>query len=133
MPMPTADILNQRFGRLVVKEKTQKRYYRSVVWLCQCDCGTFCEVNTTYLRRGIVWACKKCQTSYKRAKRETNYRTDNPKYTIMNRSKTKIILGVNGWLIYFEKQIAERIAIQKGGIVVDLKEAEKIVSNIHSD
>lgn len=33
------DLLNQRFGRLVVIEKTDQRQDGRVVWKCKCDCG----------------------------------------------------------------------------------------------
>lgn len=38
------NLIGQRFGRLTVLEKTNKRYYGYVVWKCKCDCGNIVEV-----------------------------------------------------------------------------------------
>lgn len=38
------DITGQRFGRLTAIKPTDKRFLKSVVWECKCDCG-----NTTYV------------------------------------------------------------------------------------
>ena len=47
------DITNQRFGRLVVLEKTDKRTSnRSIIWKCLCDCGNICEISQDSLNRG---------------------------------------------------------------------------------
>jgi len=34
------DLAGTRFGRLVAREPTDERSNDSVVWLCDCDCGT---------------------------------------------------------------------------------------------
>jgi hypothetical protein len=40
------DLKGQKFGRLTVIEDTGKRTrFRSVIWLCQCDCGNFTDVR----------------------------------------------------------------------------------------
>lgn len=49
--MRTPDLINKRFGSLVVKTLTQERRDGSVIWLCQCDCGNTCTVNTRHLNR----------------------------------------------------------------------------------
>lgn len=134
MAMAPIDITDQRFGKCVAKQILKKRSsQKAVMWLCECDCGEIFEASGSYLRRGLIYACKKCQKTYKRMVKKPNHRVDNPKYTIVNKEKTDIIEGVNGWLIYFSKQVAERIAIQKVGIVVPLKEAEEIVSKLSSE
>lgn len=38
------NLVGQRFGRLTVLEKTNKRYYGYTVWKCVCDCGNIVEV-----------------------------------------------------------------------------------------
>jgi len=46
------DLLNQRFGRLVViSESTVTRY--GVMWLCKCDCGIEAIISGVNLRREI--------------------------------------------------------------------------------
>lgn len=51
------DLTGQRFGRLVVVEKTEKKQDRYVVWKCCCDCGGEIEVNTKRLTRGTITNC----------------------------------------------------------------------------
>lgn len=45
-----ANLIGQKFGRLLVLEKTDKKKNGSLVWLCQCDCGNYKEVSTRELR-----------------------------------------------------------------------------------
>lgn len=53
------NLIGKRFGRLVVKEKTnfKKLNNRSIVWLCVCDCGNEKLVNTTMLKSGKTRSC----------------------------------------------------------------------------
>ena len=47
------DMTGQRFGKLTVLEKTDKRTSnRSVIWKCKCDCGNLCEVPRDSLIKG---------------------------------------------------------------------------------
>ena len=43
------DLTNQKFGRLTAKEKTSKRLNKSIVWICECECGNICEVPAASL------------------------------------------------------------------------------------
>jgi len=54
--MKTKDILNMRFGRLVVKEKAGMKGKNSV-WLCLCDCGNEKVVFRNNLIRGLTISC----------------------------------------------------------------------------
>lgn len=49
--MKTPDLINKRFGSLVVTTLTQERRDGSKIWLCKCDCGNECKVNTRHLNR----------------------------------------------------------------------------------
>lgn len=51
------DLTGKRFGHLLVLELTHKRINSSAVWLCQCDCGGFCEESYPRLTRGIAKSC----------------------------------------------------------------------------
>ena len=52
------DLTGQRFGRLIVIEKTEKRDNAgNVLWLCKCDCGKDTLVGTHSLKVGH---CKSC-------------------------------------------------------------------------
>ena len=60
---PIKDITNQRFGQLLVLEKTNKRAKDgSIIWKCQCDCGNIIERNGVELRRtrSKVQSCAEC-------------------------------------------------------------------------
>lgn len=52
------DLTGQRFGKLTVLRRTEKRMDQgSVVWLCQCDCGKQKEVSARRLTKGKVRSC----------------------------------------------------------------------------
>jgi hypothetical protein len=52
------DLVGQRFGHLVVRERTPYRgKHAGVYWLCECDCGGSKEVSSHNLRRGDVASC----------------------------------------------------------------------------
>ena len=51
-------LIRQRFGHLVVRERTPYRNkHGDVHWLCECDCGGNKEASTHSLRRGDVVSC----------------------------------------------------------------------------
>ena len=51
------DLSGQKFGRLSVVSKTEKRSSGSVVWLCHCDCGKMKEVRQNRLKSGTTKSC----------------------------------------------------------------------------
>lgn len=51
-----AEMLNQRFGRLVVQGRSRS-IAGNCLWLCLCDCGAHHEVRTTALRTGNTRSC----------------------------------------------------------------------------
>lgn len=52
------DLTGQRFGKLTVLCRTEKRMDQgSVVWCCQCECGNTAEVSASRLVRGKVRSC----------------------------------------------------------------------------
>lgn len=53
----SAGLTGQRFGKLVVMERTALKEDGYVVWRCRCDCGCERLVNTKKLRRGTVSDC----------------------------------------------------------------------------
>ena len=50
------DLTGQRFSRLVVLERLDKRG-NEWYWKCQCDCGNICEVRGVSLRSGSTKSC----------------------------------------------------------------------------
>lgn len=52
------DITGERFGRLLVLEKTDDRVVNSsVIWKCKCDCGKIVYANSSNLKRGHTASC----------------------------------------------------------------------------
>lgn len=51
------DLTGQRFGRLLVLEKTDKRIKRGIVYKCLCDCGNIYYAISSKLKRGGVKSC----------------------------------------------------------------------------
>lgn len=53
------DLLGQKFGKLTVIEKTNKRKYESqrVVWKCKCDCGKIVEYTSQTLLTNSATSC----------------------------------------------------------------------------
>lgn len=47
----------ERFGKLTAVAPTEKRTCKSVVWICQCDCGNQVEVRATMLTSGHTTSC----------------------------------------------------------------------------
>ena len=57
------DLTNQRFGHLIAKKRIGISKSHRGIWLCQCDCGNNCEVETTSLTSGNTKSCG-CLNSY---------------------------------------------------------------------
>ena len=51
------DLTDQRFGKLVAIEPTEKRRDRKIVWHCLCDCGNETFVTSSHLRSGHTKSC----------------------------------------------------------------------------
>lgn len=51
------DLTNQKFGRLLALNPTDKRKHGGVVWFCKCDCGNFTEVKSSSLICGETKSC----------------------------------------------------------------------------
>ena len=59
------NLLNQKFGKLLVIEETEKRKNKSVLWKCQCECGNIIEYSTKELRSDGIVQCPECGNSRK--------------------------------------------------------------------
>ena len=58
-----SNLLNQRFGKLLVIEKTDLRKYNNIIWKCRCDCGNITYVPTNSLTKGDTKSCG-CMKSF---------------------------------------------------------------------
>lgn len=56
------DITNQKFGRLTALYPIESKSSSSLMWHCKCECGNECDVNGSFLRRGLTQSCG-CITS----------------------------------------------------------------------
>ncbi len=85
------DLMNQRFGRLIVVERLPNSPTRHARWKCVCNCGNTHEAFAATLRRGAVKSCG-CLTTRTHGKTDTKvyetwcrikarcYNKNNPKY-----------------------------------------------------
>lgn len=67
------NLLNQKIGKLLVIEETNKRINNSVVWKCRCECGNIIELTTKNLRSDGIIQCSDCG---KNRKPQTNLTED---------------------------------------------------------
>ena len=51
------NLLNQRFGNLLVLERAENDKHGKTRWLCQCDCGQQKIINASSLKRGLTVSC----------------------------------------------------------------------------
>lgn len=51
------NLTNQVFGKWKVLKRTDKRQSGSIIWLCQCECGTLKEIRATSLISGETKSC----------------------------------------------------------------------------
>lgn len=63
------NLIGQKFGKLTVIEKTDKRDAGNIVWKCECDCGNIHYVRTSSLINGSVQSCG-CKHSERNSKGE---------------------------------------------------------------
>ncbi len=57
MPKVARDIVGQRFGKLVVVEKTTIKKGGNYLWLCKCDCGNEITTKKGRLESGETKSC----------------------------------------------------------------------------
>ena len=51
------DLVNQRFGKLIAIEPTNKRVDKKIIWRCFCDCGNEWFVSSAHLKSGHTKSC----------------------------------------------------------------------------
>ena len=54
---PRLQLVNERFGRLVVKELAGVDHHSKTLWRCVCDCGASSVANSNRLQRGQTLSC----------------------------------------------------------------------------
>ena len=93
-----ADLIGQRFCRLVVLEESQReKRCASVKWLCHCDCGKGCVVTTGHLMSGHTKSCG-CLVSEFASKRMSG--EDNPGFGKTGKNNSNYKHGLAGTRSY---------------------------------
>jgi Recombination endonuclease VII len=54
---PRLQLTGKRFGKLIAVEPCGRDKRQRVLWLCQCDCGNKCQVQSTNLANGHTQSC----------------------------------------------------------------------------
>jgi len=67
------DLVGQKFGKLEVISRSEKKDRQGTYWRCLCDCGTVCLKPSSSLRRGHVKSCG-CIRGTHRLSRTRQYR-----------------------------------------------------------
>lgn len=70
------NLLNQRFGRLVVQEHVWSEQYQRKVCKCLCDCGSVVEVYAPSLVKGLTVSCGCYRHEKMRGESNPSYRHD---------------------------------------------------------
>ena len=55
--MATLDVTGQRFNRLVVLGRSERKSAAGALWVCRCDCGRETVSTSLKLRRGTTKSC----------------------------------------------------------------------------
>ena len=55
--MPSINIANQQFGRLLALRPLKNNSHRKVIWECRCDCGRIAQVLANNLKSGNTQSC----------------------------------------------------------------------------
>lgn len=92
------ELTNQRFGRLLVLEKSTTRKCNKISWICLCDCGTTKVIQGVSLTAGKSESCG-CQTV------ENTKKTNK---TRIRKKKSDLELGRNQYYSSYRYQAVRR-------------------------
>ena len=92
-----------RYGKLIVIQKTAKRSNGYVLWKCKCDCGRYAEVISRHLKSGNTKSCG-CLKLEMVGDKNPHY---NANLTYEERIKNRYELG-GGSSVRWSKQVMER-------------------------
>lgn len=90
------NLLNQKFGKLLIIEKTNERRRKYIVWKCLCDCNNECLAITSDLILGRVKSCGCLLIEFNHSKL-----LDNGEYGL-NQTYRKYVSSAKSRLISFD-------------------------------
>lgn len=79
------DLVNKRFGRLLVLEDSDSRCGSKVVWKCVCDCGNITYVSSGHLRDGTTSSCGCLCAEMKTKHGHASFKQRSREYVIWNK------------------------------------------------
>ena len=95
------DLTGQRFGRLVVLSKTDKRANRCVVWHCICDCGNYADVSSRSLIGGKTKSCGCYMNECRGKSRTTHHMSTSKLYSVWNSMKGRCFCETDKSFAYY--------------------------------
>lgn len=85
------DLTGQKFGKLTVLKKTNKREDGGrIVWKCKCDCGNIVEISSKRLRNGINVSCgcyQKERQKYSMSKLQNRQSVEDTNIDLISKSR----------------------------------------------
>ena len=132
--MKPINLLNKRFGRLLVLKRLENNKHGRTIWLCKCDCGNSIKVSGNSLLRKNTQSCG-CLRNQKSKERMLNKNIvqkgiKNPAYNGgLTFHKTK-----NRWFIVCrnKQQVAFSRAVYEAKIGIELPD-KSVVHHIDLD
>jgi hypothetical protein len=98
------NLVNKRFGRLIVLERDNNPLYQIVKWKCKCDCGKIKTIRAETLTKGYT---KSCGCYSKEIRSGVNSNLWNPSLSQEEREKNTI-RNYNPKLQKWRKEVFER-------------------------
>ncbi len=77
-----ADLIGQRFGRLVVISSAGSSKHQKRTWSCQCDCGVKIITTTGDLRNGTTKSCSCIQKEWALIANKSHGMSNSPEYEV---------------------------------------------------
>lgn len=66
------ELVGQKFGRLLVERKSEKKIHKERVWFCKCDCGNNYETTSYRLTSGAIKSCGCLRDEYQKSSKTLN-------------------------------------------------------------
>lgn len=91
------DLYGEKFGRLTVIKPKEPDKWKSLRWLCRCECGKEKIVNGSHLRKGAILSCGCLLIDIMKGRTGANSPSYNPSLTDEDRQKGRRFPGYIDW------------------------------------